>query len=517
MLRKIRLTLAVILTTAITLVFLDITGTFQLWFGWIAKLQFLPAVLALNVAVVVALIALTLLLGRIYCSVICPLGVFQDVVAWFGKKAKRNRYSYSKGMHTLRVVFLVLFVVSMIAGFSVIPALLAPYSSYGRMVTMLFQPLYQMLNNALAAVAERMDSYAFYSVDIWLKSIPTVIVALVTLVTVSVMAWRNGRTYCNTICPVGTVLGFFSRFSRLKIVLDETKCKKCGKCARNCKSACIDFDKCKVDYSRCVVCGDCLQNCSFNAISYGHRKTIMKEIDVIKKKQDEESAPKEVVPATSKVEDSIDTGKRAFLTGAVMAAVSLGYGQEKKKVDGGYAVIEEKVMPSRNTKLVPPGALSIKNFAQHCTACQLCVSECPNGVLRPSTDLMTLMQPTMSYERGFCRPECTRCSDVCPTGAIRPISKEDKSSTKIGNAVWIKENCIILKDEVACGNCERHCPTGAITMTMVEALETDDGRIPIVPVIDEERCIGCGACEHVCPSRPYAAIYVEGREHHSTI
>ena len=385
------------------------------------------------------------------------------------------------------------------------------------MVTLLFQPLYQLLNNVLATLAERLDSYAFYSVDVWIKSFPTLFVTLATFLMVCVMAWRNGRTYCNTICPVGTVLGFIARFARLKIVLDETKCKKCGKCARNCKASCVDFNNCKVDYSRCVVCGDCLQDCSFNAIYYGHRKTILKEVDIIKKKQSEKAKSGKAVTTDVKSEESIDTSKRAFLAGAVMAAVSVGYAQEKKKVDGGYAIIEDKVMPIRQTKIVPPGSVSIKNFTQHCTACQLCVSECPNGILRPSTDLMTLMQPTMSYERGFCRPECTRCSDVCPTGAIKPISKEDKSSTKIGNAVWVKENCLILKDDIACGNCARHCPTGAITMTMVEALETDDGRVPVVPVIDEGRCIGCGACEHVCPSRPYSAIYVEGLEHHRAI
>lgn len=85
MLRKIRLTLAVLFFALITLLFLDFTGTLHTWFGWMAKIQFLPALLALNVGVVLALVILTLLLGRVYCSVICPLGVFQDVVAWFPK------------------------------------------------------------------------------------------------------------------------------------------------------------------------------------------------------------------------------------------------------------------------------------------------------------------------------------------------------------------------------------------------------------------------------------------------
>jgi ferredoxin len=153
-------------------------------------------------------------------------------------------------------------------------------------------------------------------------------------------------------------------------------------------------------------------------------------------------------------------------------------------------------------------------MAQHCTACQLCVSECPNEVLRPSNSLQSFMQPVMSYELGYCRPECTRCADVCPTGAIKPITKEVKASTQIGHAVWIKKNCIPLVDGVECGNCARHCPTGAIEMV---PSDPDDEQSLKVPAVNEQACIGCGACEYVCPSRPFSAIVVEGHEVHKMI
>ena len=192
--------------------------------------------------------------------------------------------------------------------------------------------------------------------------------------------------------------------------------------------------------------------------------------------------------------------------------------QEKKKVDGGLAVIEDKAIPTRSTPLVPPGAKSLRHFGQHCTACQLCVTECPNQVLRPSTSLERLMQPEMSYERGFCRPECTRCSQVCPAGAIEPIERADKAAIQIGHAVWIKDNCVVLTDHVNCGNCARHCPSGAISMEPVESLwDGKSDNIPVVPIVNTERCIGCGACENVCPSRPFSAIYVEGHEQHHEI
>ncbi len=112
MLRKIRIFVALFFFVFITLLFLDFTGTIHHWFGWMAKIQFLPALLSLNVGIVIALVALTLIFGRIYCSVICPLGVFQDIVAHFGKMKRKNRYSYSPAKNWLRYGVLVLFVIA---------------------------------------------------------------------------------------------------------------------------------------------------------------------------------------------------------------------------------------------------------------------------------------------------------------------------------------------------------------------------------------------------------------------
>ena len=490
---KIRRILAVVFFALITLLFLDFTGSIHAWFGWMAKIQFLPAVLALNVVVVVALILLTLLMGRIYCSVICPLGVMQDIFGWFGKKAKKNRYSYSKPMNILRYVMLGVLVVALVAGFGSIAALIAPYSAYGRIASNLLAPVYQWGNNLLAAWAESAHSYAFYSVDVWLKGGITLVVAIVTLVALFVLAFKNGRTYCNTICPVGTVLGFLSRFSYLKPVIDTSKCNGCGLCARNCKASCIDSKNHAIDYSRCVVCLDCIDKCRQGAIKY---------------------VPRSKAAQTAPTGASADKGRRAFITAtAVMAGAGVAKAQ-KLKMDGGFATIEDKQIPKRETPLTPPGSLSAKNLAQHCTACQLCISVCPNQVLRPSSDLSTFMQPETSYERGYCRPECTKCSEVCPTGAIKPITKEEKTAIQIGHAVWIAENCIVNSDNQKCGNCARHCPTGAIQMVPKDA---NDPKSLQIPVVNTERCIGCGACENLCPSRPFSAIYVDGHEVHREI
>lgn len=411
MLKKARLAAAIIFWGIITLLFLDFTGTLHAWFGWMARIQFLPAVLALNLGVVILLVALTLVFGRVYCSVICPLGVFQDVVSWInGRRGKKSRmrFTWSPAKDWLRYGMLAVFIAALAAGAGSVVALLAPYSTYGRIVSNLFSPVYRWGNNLLACFAERIDSYAFYTTEVWVRSVPVFIIAAAAFILIAVLAWRNGRTWCNTVCP--------------------------------------------------------------------------------------------------------DSSRRSFLSITAMLAGSAAVKAQEMKVDGGLAVIQKKKIPHRSTRIVPAGSGSIRNFENHCTACQLCVSVCPNQVLRPSAGIMTLMQPEMSYERGYCRPECTRCADVCPAGAILPVSAEEKSSTRIGHAVWVRENCVPLTDGVKCGNCARHCPSGAIMMVPSDA--SDPGS-PEIPVINTEKCIGCGACEYLCPARPFSAIYVEGHQMHS--
>ena len=497
MLKKIRVLLAVLFWLGITLLLLDFTGALHGWLGWMARVQLLPAVLALNAAVIAGLVLLTLLFGRVYCSVICPLGVFQDGVAHLSVARKRRRkdrrpYDYSPEVKWLRYGVWAVFVVALVAGVQALVALLAPYSAWGRIVQNLFQPVYIWVNNLLALLAERAGSYAFYSREVWLRSLPTFIVAAATLVVVVVLSWKNGRTYCNTVCPVGTTLSFFSRFAMFRPVIDAQKCRNCKVCQHNCKAACIDIDRHRIDYSRCVDCFNCLDDCKFGALKYRFAWG---------------TAAKESVSSEAKSTEKTDPGRRAFLAGAALALGATALKAQEKKVDGGLAAILDKEAPARDIPLTPPGSRSVKDFYRRCTACQLCVAECPNHVLRPSTGLERFMQPEMSYERGYCRPECTRCSELCPSGAIRKITREEKTQYRIGTARVNPDLCVLGKG-VECGSCERHCPAGAILIVQDEA--TGMRR----PVVDESKCTGCGACENLCPQRPVSAITVNGRHQH---
>jgi Polyferredoxin len=505
MLKKIRILLAVAVILLLTLLFLDFTNVSHKWFGWLTKVQLIPAILAVNVVVVIGLALLTLVFGRVYCSVLCPLGIMQDGISNISgrRKGKKSRFRYSGAISWLRYALLALCIVGLVAGISLVVSLLDPYAAYGRIASGLLDPAYRIGNNLLAWFAERADSYAFYSVELWIKSGISLGVAGLTLLLVGILAWRNGRTYCNTICPVGTLLGLFSRFAIFKPRIDATKCKACGLCEKSCKASCIDAQNHRIDYSRCVSCFNCLEKCKQGAIEY---------------------TPCVKGPAAAK-----EAGNTANVSGAgkkagmsrlnflsVLGTFTLAgtLKAQQLQVDGGLADIEDKKRPDRKTPLVPPGALGLQHMKQHCTACQLCVSSCPNHILIPSSKLATLMQPEMSFERGYCRPECTHCSRVCPTGAIKPLTAADKTSLSIGKAHWIKDNCVVHTDELPCTACERHCPTQAITLV---AINPQDRRSLKLPVIDKELCTGCGACEHLCPSRPFSAIYVEGNVRHHSI
>ena len=475
MLRKIRITLASIVFILCAALFLDGSGTVSSWFGWVARIQFLPALLALNLAVVIVLIVLTLIFGRAYCSVICPLGIMQDGISHISsmRKGKQARFRWSPEVKWLRYSILALFIIALAAGLTSVSALLAPYSAFGRIATSLVRP-----------------------------ALPTAIIAGVTLLVVGILAWIGGRTYCNTLCPVGTVLSFFSRFSLLRPVIDADKCRNCHACEHKCKASCINIDNHEIDYSRCVDCFNCLDSCRFGALHYrmaregkacGASGTVQDNAEV------------------STEEGKHNAGRRAFISSSVIAATAIALEAQEKKVDGGYAAVTAKKAPERTNPIVPFGAVSLRHFHQHCTRCQLCVSQCPNDVLRPSTSLDRLMLPEMSYENGWCRPECTKCSEVCPAGAILEITPEEKTAIHVGTASVDLDLCVVNRDNVHCGNCARHCPAGAIRMVRKNP---DDENSLLIPTVLEDRCIGCGACEFLCPSRPYSAIHVNGRIDH---
>ncbi|MBD9093351.1 MAG: 4Fe-4S dicluster domain-containing protein [Bacteroides oleiciplenus] len=481
MLRKARVILSVVFFGLITFYFLDFAEILPNSFHRLAHIQFIPALVSLSFITLAVLILITLLFGRIYCSTICPMGIFQDIVTWISKKTakKKKRFRYSPARNILRWGVLGATVVAFLLNFTVILGLLDPYSAFGRMVVNVFKPVYMLGNNLLESIFSRFDNYTFYQVDASLLSISSFIIGLVTFLLIGFLAWKYGRTWCNTMCPVGTLLGFVSRFSLFKIRIDAEKCNHCGLCATKCKASCINSKEQAIDYSRCVDCFDCLGACRQNALRY-------------------------TLPSGTKEKAAADASKRRFLVaGLTTAAVAPEVmAQAQNVVAAASGMKSEK----RTIPITPPGSISQEHFQAHCTSCHLCVSKCPSHVLKPAFmeyGLGGMMQPTVYFEKGFCNFDCTVCGDVCPNKAILPLKKEQKHLTQMGKVVFIKENCIVYRDGTSCGACSEHCPTQALSM-----IPFKDGLT--IPHVDTDICVGCGGCEYICPVRPFRAVYIEG-------
>ncbi|MBF6598833.1 MAG: 4Fe-4S dicluster domain-containing protein [Fermentimonas sp.] len=520
MLKRTRVGISVLIFSLITLYFLDFRGFIPESMSFFTKIQFIPALLSLNIIILISLLLLTIMFGRVYCSSICPMGIYQDIVAWLSKKQnKKKRYRYDKAKNALRWSILGATIVAFIFGFNFLVGLLDPYGSYGRITTHLFRPIYLEGNNLLASIFTSFNDYTFFKVGIYLLSVSSTIIALITLLVIGYMAWRGGRTYCNTVCPVGTTLGFMSKYSLFKVQFVDDKCNMCGLCSMKCKASCIDSKNKKIDHSRCVTCFNCIEVCNRSAMKYtfgmpGNLRFVNETIDTKKEigAEQEFESESEVGTVsdfnhsgTSKINES----KRRFLSASLITglAASKMFAQE---LSDNIFILPDELLPKRELKrqtpIAPPGALSFDHLKEKCISCHLCVSKCPSHVIKPAFldyGLGGVMQPKLYFDKGFCNYDCTVCGEVCPTGALVPLTVEEKNHTQMGKVHFIIENCIVYYDETSCGACSEHCPTQAVHMVPYKDHLT-------IPEIDPSICVGCGGCEYVCPAIPYKAIYVEG-------
>lgn len=278
-LKSARVILALVFFCCLTFLFLDFRNTGREWNDWFRLTQIIPAIFAASVVSIIVLAAVTIIFGRIYCSVICPLGVLQDIIdrvtsIFRPRKTRNQRFTYSKGYPWLRNTVFVLFFAAMIigcwwVGVRAWAALVEPYSAYGRIASSILGPVYDAGNNMLADWSVDNDSTTFWHVTAAGWGGLVFWIALATLTVLFITVISAGRVWCNTMCPAGTLLGFLSRYSRLAPVINRSKCVKCRKCERDCKAQCIDITGAqKIDYSRCVTCFDCLGQCKFDALSY---------------------------------------------------------------------------------------------------------------------------------------------------------------------------------------------------------------------------------------------------------
>ncbi|MDR0737693.1 MAG: 4Fe-4S binding protein [Prevotellaceae bacterium] len=490
-LKKFRVVLSLVFFLLLLVCFVDTYHLTGQWSDGLLKWQFVPALLSAvtgSVTIILLLVLLTLLFGRVYCSTLCPLGTYQDIVRrianWFKNKKKR-KLKYSKPHHLVRYLLLGVVAVGFVLGSSTLLLKLDPYSNFGRMAANLLRPAVIWSGNALS---NTFSAIPFQDYKIFTMS--ACLFAAAVFIVVTTLSALRGRLYCNSICPVGSLLGVLSKYSLFRLALNSDTCARCMACVKACKGQCIDIKKQEIDHTRCVQCHNCTSACrTQQSIRYQFAYQPLPN-------PPQRGGSK--YPLLGKGEAG---GRRLFLgtIGGIAAAGAV------------RAFTPAWRASSTHTKAItPPGSRGLDHFKRHCTACHACVAGCPSHVLRPAVSeygLDGFMMPVLDYNKSFCNYACNTCSTICPNGAIIPLSKEEKILTQIGKANFILDRCIVVREETDCGACDEHCPVKAIRMVPFR-----DGLL--IPQLDTSLCIGCGGCEYICPARPDKAIQVIANTEH---
>lgn len=493
-----RVIIALIIFSLTFAYFTDVYEIIPAWLtAWTVDIQFIPlfinatAVSVTALIILATIIALTLLFGRFYCSTVCPLGIYQDIVirlkTWMLKKVHCRHKKPSPFIHYGLTAFtLILFFV----GITSLLILLDPYSNFGRMVSGIIKPIQIKVLNFTSRQLQNADAYWLMPVNytvVW----KGIIYSGIFMVFITVLSWKRGRLFCNLLCPAGGVLSLISRFSIFKLQMEQSTCTSCGKCMRACKAECISVKEQSIDFSRCISCYNCISSCEQNAITICKKANNNKEKIVLHP----QNKRRELLKNTVGVGISL------------LAIPTFASEKERHKKGGGKGNGHY-----HNRGIVtPPGSISMQHFNDKCTSCHLCVAKCPSNVLQPTLaefGMWHALQPKMNYNSGYCNFDCTICGEVCPTGAIQPLTKEQKNLCQVGKVHFTQKHCVVETEGTSCGSCSEHCPTQAVYMVPF-------GENLTIPEINEDLCVGCGACEHACPvTDPHKAIFVVSNSVH---
>ncbi|MCW8806398.1 MAG: 4Fe-4S dicluster domain-containing protein [Ignavibacteriaceae bacterium] len=493
-LKKIRVYFSLFFFLITLVLFLDIIQIIPAKISsYILYFQFVPSAVkffnqfSLLATGFIVVLVVTILCGRIYCSSMCPLGTLQDAISRIAFILNKKKYfRMLNDFKLLKYCVLTVTVLSIFTGSLILLNILDPFSLSGKIFSNIFRLLLIPVNNLAAITLEQFNIYKIYPIELKALSWLAIVFSSSVLLIIGVMSFNNGRLFCNTICPVGTLLGLTSRFSLYRIKIDEYECSSCGMCETVCKSGCIDNDSKYIDFERCVSCFNCFTVCPSNGIIYKRSN----------------------INFDGKITKQINSDKRKFFIRALIGVVGISK----------FLRAQVKIIPKKDsTKPIiknvypsPPGSVNVEHYYSNCTACHLCVASCPTHVLQPSFlehGVFNILQPYLDNSAAYCTFECVRCTEICPTGAILPLTVDKKKTLQIGKTNFVKENCVVETEGTSCGACSEHCPTKAVIMLPYK------NNLKI-PEVRNEYCVGCGACEYACPTKPYKAIYVEGNPIH---
>jgi polyferredoxin len=445
-------------------------------------------------------IVLTMLLGRVFCGWVCPLGTLNNLVGMLNKRRSPGTTPLrpplgkggERGVSWHRVKYFILIGMLASALFTLQPVgimdpisllirsfSLSIYPLFNYAVRSAFDTIYAVSPAGIAAVSEPVYTVLKKSVLSFNQSYYNQSVFIgVLFLTVLGLNLVEKRFWCRYLCPLGALLGLLSRFSILKRSVSEG-CTECGACAGVCQGASTPDVKGQWKDAECYYCWNCDDICPNNAVSFGF-------------------TGKKATPA-------MDLGRRRLVVSVLsgIAAVPL-----IRITPLGMANAKDPIL------LRPPGSLAEKEFLARCVKCGECMKVCTTNGLQPTlmeAGLEGIWSPTLVPRIGYCEYRCTLCGQVCPTGAIKKLPLQEKVKVKIGLAMIEKGRCLPWAHATPCIMCEEVCPTPKKAIWLEKAQVRDrKGKVITVqqPRVDLELCIGCGICEAKCPVLGRPAIYV---------
>lgn len=423
-------------------------------------------------------LAVSILLGRVFCGWVCPLGAIFDAYGWVLKRLRVNFEGPSPSYFRFKYYMLVALLVFAIFG-GVGPLMgFDPIVLITRVAATLIDPFFRKSSEVIWSAGQAPGKHGYF-IDGG---------TLILFLAIMSATTRLSRIWCRVACPLGAYLAIMSRHSSLRRVTEG--CVHCNICANHCPTGAINFQNAEIyNESECIKCFSCSQECPVDANFF----TLKSPIPV--------AAP-EYAP--------VNLERRQVITSAAAVMIAA----PALSMAGGN--------PTSHKKLIrPPMSREERDFLTSCIRCNECTKACPSGIIKPAGleyGLRAFWSPVLVATEGACLPGCNACSQACPTDAIMKYPIEEKYKFKAGTAVFNSSQCISHTENKYCSECIKVCPTNAIEFVDGwkppggggSEMPAPAGQIPSRPVhVNYDRCVGCGACENSCNQIVFGASAME--------